>query len=104
MSEINSKVRKVRLIQWALIAAVPMFALVAEIGRSRDSSDWTWRHWLMAGLALWAVSAGFQLRRRLAHLSGKALTKDASNPKALRQWEVGQIIGLAVAEGVAWGD
>ena len=102
MGEIESKLRKVRLIQWALVAVVPICALVAEIGRSRGSNDWTWRHWLVAGLALWSVSGGFHLRHRLLHRSEQALAKDVSNPKSLKQWEVGQIIGLAMAEGVAW--
>ena len=104
MGEFESKLKKVRLIQWALIAVVPIFALMAEIGRSRGSNDWTWRHCLVAGLALWGVSAGFHLRHRLLHRSEQALAKDAPNPKALRQWEVGQIIGLAMAEGVVQGD
>jgi hypothetical protein len=104
MGDIEPKLKKVRLIQWALIAAVPIFAFVAEIGRSRGSSNWTWRHWLVTGLALWSVSAGFHLRHRLLHRSEQALAKDASNLKTLRQWEVGQIIGLAMAEGVVqWG-
>jgi hypothetical protein len=104
MTESNSTLRKVRLIQWALMAVIPICAWLAEIGRSRGSSDWNWRHWLVAGLAFWAVSGGFRLRHRLAQGSGEALTKDASNPKGLRQWEVGQVIGLATAEAAAlWG-
>jgi F0F1-type ATP synthase membrane subunit c/vacuolar-type H+-ATPase subunit K len=100
MGDIEPKLKKVRLIQWALIAVVPIFAFVAEIGHSRGSNDWTWRHWLVAGLALWSVSGGFHLRR-LGHRSEQALGKGAPNPKAVRQWEAGQIIGLAMAEGVA---
>jgi hypothetical protein len=103
MTEIESKLRKLRLIQGSLIVVILIFAWVAEIGRNRGSSDWTWRHWLVTGLALWAVSGGFHLRRRLAHRSGAA-TKDVASPKALRQWEALQVMSLAMAGGVAgWG-
>jgi hypothetical protein len=98
MSEIKLKLRKVRIIQGVLILVIPILAWVAEMGRSHGSRDWTWRHWLVAGLALWAVSGGFHLRRRLAHRSGEASRKRAS----LKQWEAGQITSLAMAEGVAW--
>jgi len=47
---------------------------------------------------------GFRIRHRLLRRSGEAVKKAASDPKALRQWEVGQVVGLAVAECVAvWG-
>ena len=104
MSEIRSRLRKLRLIQWALIAAISVFACVAEIAHGRGNGDWTLRHWLVTGLALWAVVGGFRVRHRLLHRSAEVLTKGASNPKALKQWEVGHVIGLALAGGVAlWG-
>jgi F0F1-type ATP synthase membrane subunit c/vacuolar-type H+-ATPase subunit K len=104
MSEMKSKLRKLRIIQLALIAVIPIFGWVAEIDRRRGSSDWTLQHWLVAGLTLWAVLGGFRIRHRLLRRSGEALKKDTSDPKALRQWEAGQVVGLAVAESVAvWG-
>ena len=104
MNEIKANLRKLRLIQLGLIAALIIFACVAEIGRGHGNGDWISRHWLVAGLALWAASAGFRFRHRLLHRSGDALAKVASNPKALKQWEAGHVFSLVLAEGVAlWG-
>jgi hypothetical protein len=100
----DSAYKKVRLIQWALLAAIPLFAWVAEIGRGSGCRDWTWRLWLTMGLAVWSVSAAFRLRSRLMHRSTEKLKNNATDATAVKQWEVGQIISLAMAEGVAfWG-
>ena len=104
MNEIKAKLTKLRLIQWALIAVIPILGWVAEIGRNPGSNDWTLRYWVVTGLALWTALGGFRVRRRVIFRSSQALAKDSSNPKALRQWEVGHVIGLAMAEGVVqWG-
>ena len=98
----ESSLKKVRLIQWALLAAIPLFAWVAEIGRGIGSNEWTWRHWLAVGLAVWSVSGAFRLRRLLFHRSQETLMNNATDAKAAKQWEAGQVIGLAMAEGVAY--
>ena len=104
MNEMKSKLRKVRLIQLGLTVAKPILGWVAEFDRAHGSNDWTLRHWLVTGLALWGASAGFRLRHRLITLSERLVAQDASNPKALKKWEAGNVIGLAVAESVAvWG-
>ena len=54
----------------------------------------------MAGLALYAALGGFFFRRTLMRRSEDALAKDATDPKALKQWETSQIIGMSMAEGV----
>lgn len=96
--------KKVRLIQWALLLAIPLFAWVAEIVRANGSSDWTWRHWLAAGLCVWSVSGAFRLRSRMLRQSKEKLMRNTSDPKAAKQWEAGQVISLAMAESVAyWG-
>jgi hypothetical protein len=100
----ESTFKKVRLIQWALLLAIPLFAWVAEIGRDAGNSDWTWRHWLAIGFALWSVSGAFRVRGRLLRNSKEKLMNDAANAKGVKQWEAGQVISLAMAEGVAfWG-
>jgi F0F1-type ATP synthase membrane subunit c/vacuolar-type H+-ATPase subunit K len=104
MNEMKSKLRKLRLIQLALIAVIPIFGCVAEIGRDSGRSDWSSWHWLVTGLALWGALGGFRLRGRMIRRSKESLAKDAYNPKALKQWEAGNVVALAVAEGVvAWG-
>jgi len=47
---------------------------------------------------------GFRLRRRFLQRSGEELAKDASNLKALKEWEAAHLIGLASAEAIViWG-
>lgn len=100
----NPNFRKVRLIQWSLIASILIFAGIAETVCGRGKGEWTIRHWLVTGLALWAAFGGFRIRHRFLRRSTEALAKDAVNPKSLRQWEVGNVVGLVMAAGVAmWG-
>ena len=104
MNEMKSKLGKIRLIQTAYIVAIPLFAWIAESVRGRGSNDWTLWHWLMTSLALYAALAGFFLRRKLMRRSEEALSKDATNPKALKQWQAAHLIGFASAEAIViWG-
>ena len=80
--------------------AIPFFGWIGESIRGHGSSDWTLWHWLMTGLALYAGLTGFFFRRTLMRRSEDALAKDATDPKALKQWETGQLIGMSMAEGV----
>jgi hypothetical protein len=59
---------------------------------------------VVAALALWVALGGFRFRRRLLNLSSRELARDSSSLKALKHWEVGNVIELAMAEGVVlWG-
>jgi hypothetical protein len=82
MTQIESKVKVMRLIQSGLIASIPIFALVAEVGRGHGSGRWTSLHWLMSGLAVWCIAIGFRYRRRWVSDSQQVLANDASNSKA----------------------
>ena len=99
----ESAFKKVRLIWWVLLASIPLFVWVAEMVCGGGSSDWTWRYWLVAGLGVWTVSGAFRLRG-LSRRSVEKLKSDATDAKAARQWEAGQIFSLAGAESLAlWG-
>ena len=100
----KSKLGKIRLIQAAFIVAILLFVRVAESVRGRGSNHWTLWHWVMTGLALYAALVGFFFRRKLLRRSEEALAKDASNPKALNQWQAGHLMGFASAEAIVlWG-
>ena len=104
MDEFKSKLTKLRLVQWALIAAVLMFVGVGELAGGPGRNDWIWQHWLVTGFALWAVWGGFSFRRRMLNRSRSTLAKDASDPRAAKQWQAGQLVALAAAENIAlWG-
>jgi hypothetical protein len=103
-NEMKSRLSKLRLFHVAFIASVPLYVWFAENIQPRCDSNWTSRHWAVTGLAVWTAFGGFRLRRRIIGRSEKALAKNASDTKALKQWEAGQIIGLAFAEAIVlWG-
>jgi hypothetical protein len=102
--QMESTIKRLRLIRWALLASIPLFAWVAEIGRGSGSSDWTWRHWLAIGCAVWSISGAFRVRGRLLRSSKEKSVNDAAAAKGAKQWEAGQVFSLGVAESVAsWG-
>ncbi len=104
VDEFKSRLRMLRLAQWALIAAVLMFVRVGELAGGPGSNDWTWKHTLVTGFALWAVWGGFRFRRRMVNRSKSTLAKDASDLRAAKQWQAGQLVALAAAENIAlWG-
>jgi F0F1-type ATP synthase membrane subunit c/vacuolar-type H+-ATPase subunit K len=88
------------VIQAVFVLAILQFVWFGEILSSRGTNKWTLWHWVMTGLALYAVVVGFLFRRRLISRSEEALAKDASDPKAIKQWQVAQIIGMSSAEAV----
>jgi hypothetical protein len=104
VNEFKAGLSKLRLFQLAMIVSIPMFGWVAEIDRDPGSDSWTLWHWLVTGLVLWMVFGATRIRSRLIARSRQALAKDASDPKALKPWVSGQIIGIAIAENIAlWG-
>jgi F0F1-type ATP synthase membrane subunit c/vacuolar-type H+-ATPase subunit K len=104
VNEMKSKLRKLRLIQFVMIAAIPMYGWIAESVLGRGSNDWTVWHWVMAALAVYAGVVGFFFRRKLMRRAEEVLANDASNPTAIKQWRAGQLVAMACAEGVVlWG-
>jgi F0F1-type ATP synthase membrane subunit c/vacuolar-type H+-ATPase subunit K len=104
VNELKARLSKVRLFELAMIASIPMYVWVREMGRPPGSGSWTLRHSIVAAFALSAVFSGASIRRRVLVRAEMALAKDASDPKALKQWESGQVIGMAFAESlVLWG-
>jgi hypothetical protein len=96
--------KKARLIQWAMLATIPLLAAVAEIAGKSGSGAWTLWHLVAIGMATWSATGAFLLRNKLVSRSVEKLMINPADAKAARQWEVGQIISLAMAEGVAmWG-
>jgi hypothetical protein len=104
VNELKARLRTLRLIQFALILSILMFARVAEFDRDPGTSDWTLRHWFVIALALWGVLGGLRFRHRMLTRSQQTLTIDTSDPKVLKQWMSGHIYGMAIAESLAlWG-
>ena len=101
LSEIKIKVRRLRLIQLAMIAVVLISLSLPEFMLSQTSSRWTLWHWLVTGLAAGCIVEGFRFRHRLIPPFEKAFAEGAGTPKTLKRWEVGHVIGLWMAGAVA---
>jgi len=98
----RSGLQRMRLVYAAFGVSMLLVVWITQSVCNYGCSDWTLWHWVMAGLALWAVFGGFQIRGRAIRRSEEALARDTSNPKALRQWQAGQIIGMAFAEAIVF--
>jgi len=104
VNDLRASLSKLRLFQFAIIASIPMFAWVAEMVSRPGSNSWTLRHWVVAAFALWTVFGGARVRGRMLARAATALAKDASELKAVKQWEAGHVLGMAFAESLAlWG-
>lgn len=104
MNGMRSSLGKLRFFQSVMIAAIPLFGWVAESGSSHKSDHWTPWHWVATAVALYSVVGGFLVRRRLIHRSEVTMANDVLNPKVLKQWEAGNLVGMAMAESIAiWG-
>jgi hypothetical protein len=101
VNDLKTRLTKVRLFEVAMLASIPMFVWVGEMDRPPGSGSWTLRHWVVSAFALSVVAWGSSIRRRVLTLAEMALAKDASDSKALRRWESGQILGMAYAESLA---
>jgi len=98
----KSMLRKLRLIHLVFIVSIPLCAWVAQSSCPSNSSDWTLWHWVITGLAVYSAFVGFFYRRKLMRSSEAALRGDASNSKALKQWQAAQIVSMAAAEAIAF--
>jgi hypothetical protein len=99
MPAMKSKLRILWFIQAVFILAIVQFAWLAEILRGRNST-WILWPWVMTAWALYSVFVGFYIRPRLIRRSEEALAKDASDPKALKQWQAAHLTGMASGEAV----
>jgi hypothetical protein len=104
MNELKASVSKMRLVQLAMIISIPMLGRVAEMTHHPSSNRWTLWRWVVVAVALWIVFLGSSFRRRMLTRAVSALAKDASDPKALKLWEAGHVVGMAFAQNIVlWG-
>ncbi len=92
------------MVQIGLLVSVFAFAAIAETTSEPATSAWAWRQWLVAGFALWSISAGHRFRRWIRQRSERALSGGDLDGKAVRKWDAAQLASLGNAESVAvWG-
>jgi F0F1-type ATP synthase membrane subunit c/vacuolar-type H+-ATPase subunit K len=102
VQRIKLELRKMRLVQAAFAVSMLLIIWITQSVCGYGRSEWKLWHWVMAGLALWAVFGGSLVRGRALRRSTVMLVKDSSNLKALRQWKAGQIVGMAFAEAIVF--
>src|ERR1700746_3404416 len=104
MGEIQSRLKRLRVIQLAVIVCLLAALSLAEFFHKQEVNRWTWMHWLATGLSLYLILEGFYFRRRWMPPPGELFVGGALNRKNLDRWQAGQVFGLAMAGGVAfWG-
>jgi hypothetical protein len=85
----------------AHLVAIPLFAWTA-LGASRAySSEWTLWHWVAAGCAVYSALVGFFFPRKLMRGVEGALRKNASDAKAIKQWQAAQLLKMSSAVAIA---
>jgi hypothetical protein len=110
MTPIQAKLLRLRVLYCGVIAYVPISAWVVEQMRRQAGHEanvdhrLTLWHWLLAAIAALCIFEGFHFRRRLIPPAERVLVGNGTDPKALKQWEAGHLIGFCMAVSVAmWG-
>lgn len=104
MGEIKSRLKRLRVIQLAVIVYLLATISLTEFFQRQEIDRWTWMHWVAAGVSLYLILQGFDFRRRLMPRPGELFAGGALNRKSLDRWQVGQVYGFGMAGGVAmWG-
>ena len=92
--------KKMRLIQWALLLSIALFALLTELlHEGRGSSEWNWRHWLLVGYVAYTVYVAMRFRHRLFKRAVENL-RNGEGDKAGRSWQAGNLISFVMAENI----
>lgn len=100
----KSALKKMRLIQWALLLSIVLFALITELlHEDRGSSEWNWQHWLLVGYVAYAVFIAMRFRQRLFKRAVESLRNCQGDDKAARSWQAGNIISFLIAENIGLG-
>jgi hypothetical protein len=93
-----------RLVQWAMIGFILMAACVAELMCEKGNVNWGLGYWLIVTGALWGVSAGYRLRRRIASRIKEAIDRNLPAAETHRRLNARILLGMASASSVAyWG-
>ena len=86
----ESALKKMCLIQWALLLAIALFAVIAELSlEGSGSRDWNWRHWLLLGYAVYAASVALRFRRTLSKRSLEKIRNGGGDAQASEAWQAG---------------
>jgi hypothetical protein len=101
MDQIKRSLKKLRLIQSCLIGFALISAGSAERLSARMESQWSWQHWVTAAFAAFCMLEGFNFRYHFLPRAAAALARDYNNSKALKQWELWQLMSLVMAWTVA---
>ena len=97
----ETALKKMRLIQWALLLATGLFALATELLlENRGSSDWNWRHWLLVGYSTYAVLVAMRFRRRLFNRATAKLRNGEGDASVAKPWQAGNLISFLMAWNV----
>lgn len=90
-----------RAVQSALLAAIALYALVAEkIGGFPDQTSLL-PAWSLCAVAFLTVVAALVLRKRLLFVANQGLRRDPDNAEALSRWQKVTIVSMVLAMSIA---
>jgi hypothetical protein len=93
-----------RVIQWGMIGFILIAAWVAERVLDAGEVSWGLGYWLIVGLALWSVSSGFRLRRRMASKIQDVMERGLAETEIRRRLNARNLLSMTIALNVAiWG-
>jgi hypothetical protein len=101
VTEVNATLKRLRIIQAGIILFLLVSESLAELTPRRATVQWSFGHYLMAGLALFCLLEGFNFHYRFLSAAGSWLARDVANPKALRRWQAWQLMCLVLPASVA---
>jgi hypothetical protein len=102
VNEINATLKRLRLIQAGLIFFLLVSASLAELTPRRGTAQWSFGHYLMAGIALFCLLEGFNFHYRFLPTAASWLARDVTNPRALRRWQAWQLTCLVLPASVTF--
>lgn len=97
---ITAELWKLRFFQIVFITTIPLFWFVVLNIPNERATSWHWLQVLPMAYALFSVCTGFYMRARCLRCAIPVLQVTPDDPKAMRQWRTGQLIGISSAEAV----
>ena len=102
MGSIQSKLRKLRTIQFLLISLVLVSASLAVAAKAKSRPEWAASNSWITVLGAFCALEGFYIRRRFISPAGAALASNSADQQALRRWEAWQYLALMLASAIGF--
>ena len=97
----SGTLRTVRIVQWAMLVSILLYAVVGEVVGSRARAPDPALNYIFSTLAIAIVGVIFVVRRTLVLRSAAALATNPEDALTLSHWRSGYIVTYALCEALA---